>query len=76
MKVIGLIPCRLNSKRLPGKALLEIDGLPMIVHTAKRAMLSKSLNAVYVCTDSNDIISTCKKFDIKTIKTSSKFFEF
>ena len=73
MKVIGLIPCRLNSKRLPGKALLEIDGLPMIVHTAKRAMLSKSLNEVYVCTDSKDIISTCKKFDIKTIKTSSKF---
>lgn len=73
MKIIGLIPCRLNSKRLPGKALLEIDGLPIIVHTAKRALLSKTLSEVYVCTDSKEIIKVCKKNNIKTIKTSSNF---
>ena len=27
-KAIGLIPVRLESKRLPGKALLDLDGLP------------------------------------------------
>ena len=37
-KVVALIPSRLESKRLPGKALLDIDGYPIIVHTAKRAM--------------------------------------
>ena len=49
--VLGLIPCRLNSKRLPRKALLNIDGLPLIVHTFKRAKLSKKLDRIIVCTD-------------------------
>jgi 3-deoxy-manno-octulosonate cytidylyltransferase (CMP-KDO synthetase) len=70
MKAIGLIPVRLESKRLPGKALLDLDGLPMIIHTAKRALLAKELDQVYVCTDSNKIINVCKKFKVKFIKTS------
>ena len=73
MKYIVLIPTRLESVRLPGKALLELDGLPIIVHTAKRAMLSKKASDVFVCTDSQKIIDVCKKFEIKTIKTLSKF---
>ena len=39
--IIGLIPSRLNSKRLKNKPLLKIDGLPIVVHTFKRAKLSK-----------------------------------
>ena len=73
LKSIGLIPVRLESKRLPGKALLDLDGLPIIVHTAKRAQLSKMLDEVYVCTDSIEIIKICKKKKIKTIKTKKKF---
>jgi 3-deoxy-manno-octulosonate cytidylyltransferase (CMP-KDO synthetase) len=73
MKAIGLIPVRLESKRLPGKALLDLDGLPMIIHTAKRALLAKELDQVYVCTDSNKIINVCKKFKVKFIKTKSNF---
>ncbi len=66
---VGLIPVRLDSSRLFRKALLEIDGLPMFVHTYKRSLLSKSLNAVYVCTDSNEIIKIAKKYRCKYIKT-------
>ena len=55
MHVIGLIPSRLGSTRLPAKALLMIDGLPLVVHTMKRAQLAKSLDEVYVCTDSEKI---------------------
>jgi len=72
-KAIGLIPTRLESKRLPGKALLELDGLPLIIHTAKRAQLSKLLKDVFVCTDSGEIINVCKKNNIKTIKTKKNF---
>ena len=71
-KIIGLIPVRLKSKRLPRKALLDLEGLPMIVHTFKRAKLSKKLDDLYICTDSKEIIEVCNKFDIKYIKTSSK----
>ena len=50
-KSIGLIPTRLNSTRLPQKALLEISGLPLIIHTYRRAKLSKLLDDVYICCD-------------------------
>ena len=72
-KIIGLIPTRLESKRLPGKALLDLDGLPLIIHTAKRAMLSKLLKQVFVCTDSDKIIEVCKIHDVKFIKTQKHF---
>ena len=38
---IILIPSRINSKRLPAKALLKIENIPLIIHTYKRACLSK-----------------------------------
>ena len=39
-KIIGFIPSRLNSTRLPGKALAEIEDMPVVIHVAKRSMLS------------------------------------
>ena len=73
MKNIVLIPTRLESKRLPGKALLDVDGLPIIVHTAKRASIAKSVDEVYVCTDSEKIIEVCEDHKIKTILTKKEF---
>lgn len=72
-KAICLIPARLASKRLPGKALIEIRGLPLIIHVAKRAKLAKSINEVYVCTDSLDIARACSTYDVPHILTDSTF---
>ena len=69
--VIGLIPSRLSSKRLPGKALAKIADIPVIVHVAKRAQLSKLLEKVVVCTDSEEIANTCSDYNIEAILTSS-----
>lgn len=71
MKVIGLIPSRYGSTRLPAKALLEIDGLPLIVHTYKRAMLAKNLDDVIVCADNKKIIEAVEKHGGKAILTST-----
>ena len=59
--IIGLIPSRLNSKRLKEKPLLNIDGLPIIVHSLKRAQLSKKLDKIFVCTDHKKIVDVVKK---------------
>ncbi len=72
-KIIGLIPSRLGSKRLPGKALADISGLPVIIHVAKRSLLSKSLSKVIVCTDSDEIYSKCKSYNIDAIITGSHY---
>jgi len=72
-KIIGLIPSRLGSKRLPGKALADISGLPVIIHVAKRSLLCKSLSKVIVCTDSDEIYSKCKSYNIDVIMTGSHY---
>ena len=70
--ILGLIPSRLNSKRLKHKPLLIIDGLPIIVHTFKRAMLSKKLDRVIVCCDDKKIFDVVKKHGGEAMLTSKK----
>lgn len=70
--IIGLIPSRLNSTRLNQKPLLEIDGLPIIIHTLKRAQLSKKLDDVIVCTDDKKIMNVVEKHGGKAMLTSKK----
>jgi len=45
-----LIPARMASTRLPGKPLLDIAGLPMIVHVLRRAEAA-GIGRVAVATD-------------------------
>lgn len=70
--IIGLIPSRLNSTRLKNKPLLEIDGLPIIVHTLKRSQLSKKLDKVIVCTDSERIVEVVRKHGGEALMTSAE----
>ncbi|MFH1846063.1 MAG: 3-deoxy-manno-octulosonate cytidylyltransferase [Candidatus Omnitrophota bacterium] len=72
MKIVGIIPSRLKSTRLPEKALVDIEGLPMIVHVFKRAALSGSVDEVFVATDSDCIYETVVKHGGKAIMTSSE----
>jgi 3-deoxy-manno-octulosonate cytidylyltransferase (CMP-KDO synthetase) len=69
-KVLGLIPTRLGSTRLPFKPLLEINNIPLIIHTYKRALISKSLDDLYICCDDIKIANVAKKFKAKYIMTS------
>ena len=41
----------------------------MVIHTYKRANLSKKLNDLYICTDSKEIIKVSNKFNCKVIET-------
>ena len=70
--ILGLIPSRLNSKRLNEKPLLIIDGLPIIVHTFKRALMSKKLDDVLVCCDDKKIRDVVIKHGGKAVLTSKK----
>ena len=49
--VLVLIPTRLNSRRLPAKALLPINNLPLVMHVYKRTLLSKRVSDVFICCD-------------------------
>ncbi len=54
-KVLGVIPCRLESSRFPGKALAPISGDPLIVHVLRRLSAAQSVDRVVVATDSDEV---------------------
>jgi 3-deoxy-manno-octulosonate cytidylyltransferase (CMP-KDO synthetase) len=53
-RTLVLIPARMAASRLPGKPLLDIAGLPMIVHVLRRAEAA-GIGRVAVATDTPDI---------------------
>ena len=64
-----MIPVRLESTRLPEKALALIQNIPMILHTWKRCSFSKLLTDLYVVTDSRKIEDLICSFGGKVIMT-------
>lgn len=52
MKILGLIPARAGSKRLPGKNMLDVAGMPLVAHTLGAACgAGPALWVVAVSTD-------------------------
>jgi len=49
--ITAIIPARYASSRLPGKPLLEIGGIPMVLRVVRRARQVKSIDRVIVATD-------------------------
>jgi len=70
-KIIGVIPARYNSLRLPGKPLKKIKGYPMIYWVAKQVKKSNLKNFL-VATDSKKIYETCSFYNIPVKMTSSE----
>ena len=70
MKVVGIIPARYASTRLPGKPLKDILGYPMIWWVYKRVRTVKELDEIYVATDDDRIKEVCEQYDIPVIMTS------
>ncbi len=68
MSFTVLIPARLASTRLPRKPLADIVGLPMVVHTARRAQASQA-RAVVVAADHDDIVAACVAHGIQVVLT-------
>lgn len=70
-KAIVVIPARYGSTRLPGKALAEIDGKPLVQHVYDRACLSQLAADCLIATDDERIKSACESYGSKVMMTSS-----
>lgn len=70
MKVIALIPARLNSTRLEKKVLLPLNNLPLIIHVYKRAQKARRIDDVVICCDDLSIYKVAKKYGAKCVLTS------
>ena len=67
-----IIPARYQSKRLPGKPLIDLKGLPMIIRTYNQCKKAVHQSKILVATDHKKIFQLCKKKNINTIMTSKK----
>ena len=68
--ILGVIPCRYSSSRLPGKPLLDICGKSMIERVYGRASLSSLISRVIVATDDARIMDAVSAFGGEAVMTS------
>lgn len=71
-KVLGIIPARLESTRLPRKLLADIGGRPLVVHTLERAREAKLVDAVIVATDAQEILEIVHEHGGQAVMTSRR----
>lgn len=72
MRIVAIIPARMASTRFPGKPLLEIEGLPMVEHVRRRALLCRGFSDVVVATCDADIARVVERHGGRVIMTSDK----
>jgi len=70
--VIGVIPARYKSLRLPGKPLIPIKGKPLIQRVYENASKSKYLDKLLVATDDKRILNLVKDFGGEARLTSKR----
>ena len=63
-----VIPARYESTRLPGKPLIDIAGIPMVIRTAIQASESGA-KQVIIATDDERIMSAAKKHGFEALMT-------
>ena len=67
-RTLVLIPARMAATRLPGKPLLDIGGLPMIVHVLRRAEEAQ-IGRVAVATDTPEIAAAVRAHGGEAVMT-------
>lgn len=72
MRVLGVIPARYASSRMPGKPIVDILGKPMIWWVYQQAVKYHGFSDVVLATDDERILSVCKTYGINSLMTSDK----
>ncbi len=70
--MIAVIPARYQSSRFPGKPLVLISGLPLVVHVFKKVEQVFDRSQIFVATDDERIQRKCLEFGIQVRMTSNQ----
>ena len=69
IRVLGVIPARYSSTRFPGKPLVPIAGIPMIIRTHAQAAKARRITRLIVATDDERIKRVCEEAGAEVIMT-------
>jgi len=72
LKVVGVIPARLDSKRFYGKVLFNYRGKPLLQYLYAELSKSKAIDRLIIATDSKDVKKTAESFGAEVVVTSKK----
>mmetsp|Transcript_6173 Transcript_6173/g.18642 ORF Transcript_6173/g.18642 Transcript_6173/m.18642 type:complete len:268 (-) Transcript_6173:1272-2075(-) len=70
LRILAVIPARYGSTRLPGKPLLQLAGVPVIVRTLQAVKRAQSVDQVVVATDDERISRVVTEAGGKAVMTS------
>ena len=70
MRILGVVPARYNSSRMPGKPIVDICGKPMIWWVYQQAKKVKYFTDFLVATDDVRIEKVCKALNMNVVMTS------
>ncbi|MBK9177798.1 MAG: 3-deoxy-manno-octulosonate cytidylyltransferase [Flavobacteriales bacterium] len=71
LRILGVIPARYASTRLPGKPLVDIGGRSMIARVMEQARQSKSLHGLVVATDDARVMDHVQGMGCDAVMTST-----
>jgi 3-deoxy-manno-octulosonate cytidylyltransferase (CMP-KDO synthetase) len=69
-KILGVIPARFQSTRVPGKVLATIASKPMLQHVYERASQSRYLTSIIIATDDERVFAVARSFGAAVRMTS------
>lgn len=72
MELLGIIPARYGSSRLPGKPLVDIGGKSMVQRVWEQARRSSALSKVVVATDDERIVEHVRSFGGEVVLTRAE----
>ena len=72
MTVVGAIPARWGSTRLPGKSLVEISGKPLIQWVIEGVQKARGLDQLVVATDDERISAVAEGLGVKAVMTRAE----
>ncbi len=67
---LAIIPVRVGSQRLPGKALLRESGQELFLHTCDRAKQARNIDRVIVATDDDVVEAAARRAGYGVVRTS------
>lgn len=69
--MVCVVPARMSSSRFPGKPLVDIDGIPLVVRSAQRGRDAECFERVVIASEDREIVTVAREHGFEALLTPS-----
>ena len=73
--VVGLIPAKLTSRRLPRKNLALLGGVPLVAHAIRTSRLARDITETFVSTEAEEVAAVARTEGARVISREAALSE-